>query len=47
VDVERIKEDPELSWLLEKPALNIWLADYERILEIRLTILLGLGTSGT
>lgn len=26
VDVERIKEDPGLSWLLEKPALNIWLA---------------------
>lgn len=25
VDVQRIREDPDLSWLLEKPALNIWL----------------------
>ena len=25
VDVERMKSDPETAWLLEKPALNIWL----------------------
>lgn len=25
VDVERMKADPETAWLLEKPALNIWL----------------------
>ena len=24
VDVERMKEDPNISWLLEKPGLNIW-----------------------
>lgn len=33
--MERIKEDPELSWLLEKPALNIWLArKYELYLKV-------------
>ncbi|CAG8891135.1 unnamed protein product [Penicillium egyptiacum] len=35
VDVERIKEDPELSWLLEKPALNIWLAQVWKDLRNR------------
>lgn len=24
VDVARIKADPELSWLLDRPSLNIW-----------------------
>lgn len=24
VDAEHIKEDPEISWLLERPSLNIW-----------------------
>ncbi|KAJ5474648.1 hypothetical protein N7475_004214 [Penicillium sp. IBT 31633x] len=32
VDVERIKEDPELSWLLEKPALNIWIGDGRHVM---------------
>lgn len=24
VDAEKIRADPDISWLLEKPALNIW-----------------------
>lgn len=24
VDVERMQNDPEVSWILERPALNIW-----------------------
>jgi hypothetical protein len=24
VDVNRMKEDPEIAWLLERPSLNIW-----------------------
>jgi len=24
VDVEKMKVDPDVSWLLEKPCLNIW-----------------------
>lgn len=24
VDVNKMRSDPELSWILEKPALNIW-----------------------
>lgn len=24
VDVERMRNDPEVSWILKKPALNIW-----------------------
>lgn len=24
VDVERMRNDPEVSWILERPALNIW-----------------------
>lgn len=24
VDVEKMRNDPETSWLLERPALNIW-----------------------
>lgn len=24
VDVNRMRNDPEVSWILERPALNIW-----------------------
>jgi salicylate hydroxylase len=24
VDVAKMKSDPEISWLLERPSLNIW-----------------------
>lgn len=24
VDVSLLKQDPDMAWLLEKPALNIW-----------------------
>lgn len=24
VDVDRMRSDPEVSWILEKPSLNIW-----------------------
>ncbi|KAJ5787279.1 Monooxygenase FAD-binding [Penicillium paradoxum] len=41
VDVERIKEDPELSWLLEKPALNIWIGDQRHVM----TYTIGAGKS--
>ncbi|KGO40051.1 Monooxygenase, FAD-binding [Penicillium expansum] len=41
VDVERIKEDPELSWLLEKPALNIWVGDQRHVM----TYTIGAGKS--
>lgn len=32
VDVERMKSDAEVSWILKKPALNIWYG--KRILQI-------------
>ncbi|KAJ5811045.1 Monooxygenase FAD-binding [Penicillium robsamsonii] len=41
VDVERIKEDPELAWLLEKPALNIWIGDQRHVM----TYTIGAGKS--
>ncbi|OQE08477.1 hypothetical protein PENVUL_c009G05272 [Penicillium vulpinum] len=41
VDVELIKEDPELSWLLEKPALNIWIGDQRHVM----TYTIGAGKS--
>lgn len=24
LDVDRMRNDPEVSWILEKPSLNIW-----------------------
>ncbi|CAG8182236.1 unnamed protein product [Penicillium nalgiovense] len=41
VDVERIKEDPGLSWLLEKPALNIWIGNQRHVM----TYTIGAGKS--
>ncbi|KAJ5502150.1 hypothetical protein N7463_005024 [Penicillium fimorum] len=41
VDVELIKEDPELAWLLEKPALNIWIGDQRHVM----TYTIGAGKS--
>jgi salicylate hydroxylase len=29
VDVELMKDDPELSWLLDRPGLNLWLVCVE------------------
>lgn len=47
VDVERMRNDPEVSWILERPALNIWydtcVACYSQIL-ISIT---GLGIQDT
>jgi hypothetical protein len=36
VDVERIKADAELAWLLQKPALNIWLVFASEVPILRL-----------
>ncbi|KAJ6003447.1 hypothetical protein N7451_005994 [Penicillium sp. IBT 35674x] len=37
VDVERMRNDPEVSWILERPALNIWYdKDETRILPVYL-----------
>ena len=33
VDVEKMKADSEVAWLLEKPALNIWLASCPKVSE--------------
>ncbi|KAF2801272.1 salicylate hydroxylase [Mytilinidion resinicola] len=32
VDVEKIKADPELAWLLEKPSLNIWIGEDRHVM---------------
>ncbi|KAJ5813313.1 uncharacterized protein N7503_000063 [Penicillium pulvis] len=32
VDVERMRNDPELSWILERPALNIWIGDARHVM---------------
>ncbi|RDL35133.1 Uncharacterized protein BP5553_07064 [Venustampulla echinocandica] len=32
VDVEKMKADPELSWLLEKPSLNIWIGEDRHVM---------------
>ncbi|KAJ5317837.1 hypothetical protein N7508_002345 [Penicillium antarcticum] len=32
VDVERVRNDPELKWILERPALNIWIGDSRHVM---------------
>lgn len=32
VDVNKMKADPELSWLLEKPSLNIWIGENRHVM---------------
>ncbi|KAF9887004.1 hypothetical protein FE257_010620 [Aspergillus nanangensis] len=32
VDVERMKSDPDMSWLLEKPSLNIWIGEKRHVM---------------
>ncbi|KAL4737928.1 hypothetical protein BDV11DRAFT_216380 [Aspergillus similis] len=32
VDVKMMRTDPELSWILEKPALNIWIGDSRHVM---------------
>ncbi|KAJ6104926.1 hypothetical protein N7486_003615 [Penicillium sp. IBT 16267x] len=32
VDVERMRNDSEVSWILEKPALNIWIGDSRHVM---------------
>ncbi|KAF2501401.1 FAD/NAD(P)-binding domain-containing protein [Lophium mytilinum] len=32
VDVEKIKADPELAWILEKPSLNIWIGEDRHVM---------------
>ncbi|RHZ58557.1 hypothetical protein CDV55_105320 [Aspergillus turcosus] len=32
VDVNRIRQDPEVSWILERPALNIWIGDSRHVM---------------
>ncbi|OQD66699.1 hypothetical protein PENPOL_c004G08390 [Penicillium polonicum] len=32
VDVERMKSDAEVSWILKKPALNIWIGDSRHVM---------------
>ncbi|KAJ5665710.1 uncharacterized protein N7477_008158 [Penicillium maclennaniae] len=41
VDVARIKADPEISWLLERPNLNIWIGDQRHVM----TYTIGAGKS--
>lgn len=45
VDVEKMKNDPDLAWILEKPSLNIWYAmQFGRKLGLKLTVrCVGLG----
>lgn len=37
VDVEKMKDDPEISWLLEKASLNIWYLSILFIYRAQLT----------
>lgn len=39
VDARNIKADPEISWLLEKPSLNIWYTDLPIILRVTVDFL--------
>lgn len=32
VDVEKMKADPEVSWLLDQPALNIWIGEDRHVM---------------
>ncbi|KAJ6020092.1 hypothetical protein N7499_003383 [Penicillium canescens] len=32
VDVERMRKDPDVSWVLEKPGLNIWIGDSRHVM---------------
>ncbi|OOO13389.1 monooxygenase FAD-binding protein [Aspergillus oryzae] len=32
VDVNRMRNDPEVSWILERPALNIWIGDSRHVM---------------
>ena len=32
VDVAKMKSDPDVSWLLEKPGLNIWIGDMRHVM---------------
>ncbi|KAL3475747.1 hypothetical protein BJX99DRAFT_229213 [Aspergillus californicus] len=32
VDVEKLREIPEISWILEKPALNIWIGEDRHVM---------------
>ncbi|GAB1215855.1 hypothetical protein ATERTT37_005053 [Aspergillus terreus] len=41
VDVEKMKSDPDMAWLLEKPALNIWIGDKRHVM----TYTIGAGKS--
>lgn len=34
IDVKRIKEDPDVSWLLDKPSLNLWYAYPGNIVQV-------------
>lgn len=45
VDVEKMKNEPELAWILEKPSLNIWYAlGFEYETGLKLTVIhVGLG----
>ncbi|KAJ6000802.1 hypothetical protein N7481_001211 [Penicillium waksmanii] len=41
VDVAKMKADPEISWLLERPSLNIWIGDQRHVM----TYTIGAGKS--
>lgn len=51
VEVDKMLQDPDTAWLLEKPGLNIWYAGISKNSRVsilqnpRLTLLLGLGTA--
>ncbi|KAH7357399.1 hypothetical protein BKA66DRAFT_428136 [Pyrenochaeta sp. MPI-SDFR-AT-0127] len=33
VDVEKIREDPDIAWILEKPSLNIWIGEDRHVMS--------------
>ncbi|KAJ5577538.1 uncharacterized protein N7459_006502 [Penicillium hispanicum] len=41
VDIDRMRAEPELSWLLEKPSFNLWLGDNRHVM----TYVIGAGKS--
>ena len=32
VDVQKMKLDPEIAWILEKPSLNIWIGEDRHVM---------------
>jgi salicylate hydroxylase len=45
VDVQLMKGDPDVEWLLEAPGQNLWYARYLECCDVLLTLIAGLATN--